>query len=77
MSSINILSEHAQAKREAARAHVEESEKLLAQAEQQQALADTLTAEAEAIEADIALIKNGGAAPKPRVFAGKGAGAQA
>ena len=45
--------------------------------EQEQALADVLNAEAEAIEADIALIKNGGAAPKPRVFAGKGAGAPA
>lgn len=77
MSSIKILTEAVQAKREAARNHVEESEKLLAQAEEQQALANTLTAEAEAIETDIGLIKNGGAAPKPRVFAGKGAGAQA
>lgn len=73
MSSIKILTEAAQAKRETARNHVEESEKLLAQAEQEQALADALNTEAEAIEADIALIKNGGAAPKPRVFAGKGA----
>lgn len=73
MSSIKILTEAAAAKRESARGHIETSEQLLAQAEEAQALADADNAEAEAIEADIALIKNGGAAPKPRVFAGKGA----
>lgn len=73
MSSIKLLTEAAATKRESARRHVEESEKLLAQAEQAQALADADTAEAEAIEADVELLKNRGAEPKPRVFAGKGA----
>ena len=73
MNSIQILTEAAQAKRESARSHIETSERLLADAEAAQALADADTAAAEAIEADIALIKNGGAAPKPRVFAGKSA----
>jgi len=73
MNSIQILTEAAASKRESARGHIETSEKLLAEAEAAQALADADNAAAEAIEADIALIKNGGAAPKPRVFAGKGA----
>ncbi|WP_072378806.1 hypothetical protein [Novosphingobium sp. NDB2Meth1] len=75
MNSIQILTEAAASKRESARGHIETSEKLLAEAEAAQALADADNAAAEAIEADIALIKNGGAAPKPRVFAGKGASA--
>lgn len=73
MNSIQILTEAAASKRESARGHIETSEKLLAEAEAAQALADADNAAAEAIEADIALIKNGGAAPKPHVFAGKGA----
>lgn len=72
MSSIQILADAAAAKRESARQHIEESNKLIEQAEAAQALADADAAEAEAIEADIELIKNGGAEPKPRVFAGKG-----
>lgn len=75
MNSIQILTEAAASKRESARGHIETSEKLLAEAEAAQALADADNAAAEAIEADIALIKNGGAARKPRVFAGKGASA--
>ena len=73
MSSIKILTEAAQAMRTSARAHIEESEKLLAQAEEKQALADADNAEAERIEADIRLLESGSSEPKPRVFAGKGA----
>ncbi len=73
MSSIKILAEAAQAKRASAQAHIAESEKLLAHAEEKQALADADNAEAEKIEDDIRLLENGGGEPKPRVFAGKGA----
>lgn len=73
MSSIAILTEAAKAKRELAQQHTDAAERLLTEAESEQALASLANEEADKIEADIKLLENGGAEPKPRVFAGKGA----
>lgn len=71
MNSIAILESCAQEKRKSAAKAEHEAQDLEKRAAELRALAEADNAVADQIDADIELIRNRGADPEPRVFAGR------